>query len=83
MQQQTEMKKLLAQITPSQEEVNAMTVEAINLGAPTPGADGLLTFDYFLKASKILQKYITRFTEEGLIKRAAERRQLLRDKKDE
>jgi len=39
MQQQTELKKLLAIITPSQEEINAMSVEATNLGKPEMKAD--------------------------------------------
>lgn len=53
MQQQAEIKKLLATITPDKDQINAMTTEATNLGKPELKADGLMTFDFFIAASKI------------------------------
>jgi len=53
MQQRTEMQKILELITPPLEDVNAMIVEAINLGKPQIKADDTMTFEYFIETCKI------------------------------
>lgn len=56
-----------------------MTVEATNLGAPVVGADEMLSFDYFIAASKIQMNYITRYTSLKMKDIAEKRRLLLKE----
>jgi len=82
-QKESEEKKEFERAQPPPERIAQIQEEGKSLGEPQYKQDGTMTFDFFLETSKIVVKHTSEMTKAGLEEHAVERRQAIRDGKEE
>lgn len=82
-QKESEEKKEFERAQPPPERIAQIQEEGKALGEPQYKQDGTMTFDFFLETSKIVVKHTSEMTKAGLEEHAVERRQAIRDGKEE
>jgi hypothetical protein len=63
---------------PPQDKLTEIVAEAESLGNPEYNTDGTITFEWFLKASAIVQKYSSELIKEQLQQKISDRRKALK-----
>lgn len=82
-QKESEEKQEFERAQPPAEVIQQIQEEGKQLGEPQYKQDGTMTFDYFLATSKIVVKYTFLQTKDGLEEHAVERREAIRQGKEE
>lgn len=81
MQKETEIKARAAKAAIPDDVTAELVKDAQALGAAQVKGDGMMTFDYFIQVSKVIQKYKERLCKDRLEESVAERRALLKAEK--
>lgn len=73
-QKQSEEKAEMDRAKPPQDQIDKLIEEGRALGPPQYKQDGTMTFEYFMNTSKIVVKYMTAHTKQGMAEHQVERR---------
>lgn len=82
-QKESEEKAEFDRAQPPKEVIDAIIAEGKALGEPEYKQDGTMTFDFFLQTSKIVIKYTTMQTKDGLAEHAVKRREAIKNNDEE